>query len=187
MKKCKWTAVMGLIFFLTLATPAMAAEGSDHMQKMIACAVVGDIQGGEQYAARRNEKIRNYSLAYPCCSFEDLYLTAKIIQAEAGSSWLSNDWQLYVGNVLLNRVSVEQFPSTISGCVYQRGQYYGSRSSRFANLLPTERAARNAARLLNGERFLPKNVVYQSNFKQGSGVHIALSDQYLGTTYFCYH
>ena len=49
----------------------------------------------------------------------------------------------------------------------------------------TEQAYKNAQRLLNGERFCPENVVFQANFKQGSGVYKAISTSY-STTYFSY-
>lgn len=132
------------------------------------------------------EEERAQEAEKPSYSEEDLLLVAKIIQAEAGSSWLSDEHQLLVGNVLLNRVASPEFPNTIKDCLYQKGQYYPESSTYFKNIVPSERAMKNARRLMDGERFCPADVVFQANFKQGGGVYKAIPDKYLKTTYFCY-
>ena len=53
----------------------------------------------------------------------DLYYMAHLLYAEAGSSWCSDELQLYVGSVVLNRVESDQFPNTIRDVIYQDGQY----------------------------------------------------------------
>ncbi|MEG1563854.1 MAG: cell wall hydrolase [Bacteroides sp.] len=117
---------------------------------------------------------------------EELTLLSKIIQAEAGSSWLSLEWKMCVGNVVINRVSSPKFPDTIKKVLEQPGQYYGKNSKYFNNIVPSEKSVEAAKRLLEGERLLPESVVFQANFVQGSGVHTALYDSKLGWTYFCY-
>ena len=92
-----------------------------------------------------------------------------------------------VGEVVLNRVASPEFPNTIPEVVYQPGQYYGSNSRYFEELRPDARCVGLAKRLLEGERALDdSSVVFQPNFQQGSGVHTALYDKYLGWTYFRY-
>ena len=115
-------------------------------------------------------------------SWNDLELLARIINAEAGGC--TDEHQLLVGNVVLNRVASSSFPNTIYGVIYQKGQYSPTWNGAI-NKTPSEQAYKNAQRLLNGERFCPENVVFQANFKQGSGVYKAISTSY-STTYFCY-
>ena len=119
-------------------------------------------------------------------SDSDLMLLAKVIYAEAGSEFLSDEWKMCVGEVVLNRVASPEFPNTIYDVVYQQGQYQGARSGYIASLTPSERCIDIAKRLLNGERIMEPSVVFQANFKQGSGVYKALYDSRLGWTYSCY-
>lgn len=122
----------------------------------------------------------------PQYSDSDLMLLAKVIYAEAGSDFLSDEWKMCVGEVVLNRVASPEFPNTIYDVVYQPGQYHGARSGYIASLIPSERCIDIARRLLDGERLMEPAVVFQANFKQGSGICKALYDSHLGWTYFCY-
>lgn len=185
--------ILGLLLIAGLvALLAITARGTeydpntDYMALMEAAAVTGDAEAGQAAEAARNTKISDMGITTPEVTWEDLYLLSKIIYAEAGSDWLSDDWKMSVGEVVLNRVAHPSFPSTIRKVVYQPGQYYGSQSRYFENLRPSARCVGLAKRLLEGERVLnDPAVVYQANFKQGTGVHTALYDQYLGWTYFC--
>lgn len=127
-----------------------------------------------------------FSAPQPQYSESDLMLLAKVIYAEAGSDFLSDEWKMCVGEVVLNRVASPEFPNTIPDVVYQQGQYQGARSGYIARLTPSERCIDIARRLLDGERLMEPSVVFQANFKQGSGVCKALYDSHLGWTYFCY-
>lgn len=127
-----------------------------------------------------------FSAPQPQYSESDLMLLAKVIYAEAGSDFLSDEWKMCVGEVVLNRVASPEFPNTIPDVVYQPGQYHGARSGYIASLTPSERCIEIARRLLDGERIMEPSVVFQANFKQGSGVYKALYDSNLGWTYFCY-
>lgn len=127
-----------------------------------------------------------FSAPQPQYSESDLMLLAKVIYAEAGSDFLSDEWKMCVGEVVLNRVASPEFPNTIPDVVYQPGQYHGARSGYIASLIPSERCIEIAKRLLDGERIMEPSVVFQANFKQGSGVYKALYDSHPGWTYFCY-
>ena len=127
-----------------------------------------------------------FSAPQPQYSESDLMLLAKVIYAEAGSDFLSDEWKMCVGEVVLNRVASPEFPNTIPDVVYQPGQYHGARSGYIASLIPSERCIEIARRLLDGERIMEPSVVFQANFKQGSGVNKALYDSNLVWTYFCY-
>ena len=161
----------------------------NYMDTMIKCAAKNDISWGTAVEVSRNEKIADLGAAtsYAPIAFEDLHLLSKIMYAEAGSEWLSDEWKMAVGEVILNRRASSEFPDTIADVIYQRGQYYSKGSIYFQNIMPSERCVRLAMRLLEGERVLNNSsVVFQANFPQGSGVHVQYWDKYLGSTYFCY-
>lgn len=171
-----------------IAVPASSAEWeTDYLEEMVWAAVEGDYETGEAAAAARNEKIETFELDYEPIEFEDLYLLSKIMYAEAGSVWLSDEWKMCVGEVVLNRVASPEFENTIKDVLEQPGQYYGKNSSYFNRLRPSERCVRLAIRLLEGERVLnDPSVVFQANFRQGGGVHTKFVDSQLGATYFCF-
>ena len=159
----------------------------DYMAIMIKAASEGDMQTGLEAEKSRSEKMDDMGIeGYEKISFEDLYLLGKIIYAEAGSVWLSDEWKMCVGEVVLNRVASEEFPDTISEVLAQPGQYYEN-NKYFRELKPTERCVSLALRLLEGERVLDdESVVFQANFVQGSGTHTSYYDSQLGWTYFCH-
>jgi hypothetical protein len=115
-------------------------------------------------------------------------LLSKIITNEAGSYWLTMEQRLCVGNVALNRVESPEFPNTLLEVMEQPGQYVGKGNRAFAKMVPYSWCCEAAARLYNGERLLPKSVVFQANFKQGSGTFLICEDPTgaLLDTYFCY-
>lgn len=117
---------------------------------------------------------------------DDLDLLARLITAEAGSSWLPDEIQLYVGSVVLNRMASEWYPDTLEEVIYQSGQYSPTWTGAIYNT-PAQRTIDNAKYLLTHGSVLPENVVYQANFIQGSGIYYQYYDSVLGTTsYFCY-
>ena len=161
-------------------------DNVDYSEIMIVSAINGDVATGTQAEQDRNVKIDRQGLSYSKIKFNDLFLVSKIMTAEAGSYWLSDEWKMAVGEVLLNRVASPEFPNTVEECIYQPGQYYSKNSSYFKKLLPWERETRLAWRLLEGERHLEPSVVFQANFTQGGGTFKSFYDRYLGRTYFCY-
>ena len=182
------TIIPAIVLAFVLSSYAEAAYDPtvDYTQEMINAAVIGDWEAGNAAQLSRDEKITALRLEEKGYSFEDLMLLSKIIYAEAGSEWLSDEWKMCVGEVVLNRVASPEFPDTIKDVLEQPGQYYGANSRYFNSLLPSERCVKCAIRLLNGERLLAPSVVFQANFTQGGGTHKACYDKYLGWTYFCY-
>ena len=161
------------------------AINTDYMSIMQELCMSGDTAAGEETERLRNLKIDLLGLTEPKIAFQDLYLLSKLIASEAGSSWLSVDWKMAVGEVLLNRVSSPEFPDTIEACVYAPGQYYNVITGAFYSILPDYDCVIAAKRLLYGERVLnDSSVVFQSNFQQGE-VFQVLHDDYLGDTYLC--
>lgn len=110
-------------------------------------------------------------------SKDDLYVLSHIINAEAGGE--SDECQLAVGSVVLNRVNHKSFPNTIYGVVFQKGQYSPTWNGSYYKT-PTDRAVKNAKYLLENGSILPPNVVYQAQFVQGTVY------KKIGTEYFCY-
>ena len=177
-----------LFTFMLLAQMVKAhAEEVNYMELMQAAVMSGDNGAGVSAEAYRTQKIMQNNLTYKIITYEDLSYLSKIIYAEAGSIWLSDEWKMSVGEVVLNRVNSVEFPNTIREVIEQSGQYYGSDSVYFKNLKPDLRCIKIALRLLNGERVFDDGaVVFQANFPQGSGTACTFIDKYLGKTYFCY-
>lgn len=125
--------------------------------------------------------------AYPYTDKELEYL-ALVIYQEAGGDNYSDDTRLKVGTVVMNRVADKRFPDTIFDVILQRGQYgrlywtgptWPSRRWDPLEAHAVERAYTIAERIMNGERALPKDVVYQSEYIQGEIV------VHQGGFYFC--
>ena len=116
---------------------------------------------------------------------EELDLLARLIYAEAGSSWIPDEIQLAVGSVVLNRVASPYFPDTLRDVIYAPKQY-GCAMTGAIEREADERTIENARTLLTSGSVLPSNVVFQAEFKQGDGVYMTYEDEILGTTtYFC--
>ena len=112
-------------------------------------------------------------------SDEDIELLAHLIMGEAGSDYLPDEMRIYVGSVVLNRVSHDKFPDTLEEVIYQSGQYACTWDGNF-NKEPTDRCYEIATDLLTNGSVLPEDVVFQAQFIQGSDVY-----EKIGNTYFC--
>ncbi len=66
-------------------------------------------------------------------SSDDVTLLAALIQCEAGGE--SYAGQLAVGAVVMNRVKSSSFPNSVSGVIYQSGQFSPVASGKFARVL----------------------------------------------------
>lgn len=177
-------ALTGLLFGQLVSAHA---EEIDYMELMQTAVVNNDSVAGVSAETARTDKIISEDLTNQIVTYEDLSYLSKIIYAEAGSIWLSDEWKMSVGEVVLNRVKSPEFPNTIKDVVEQDGQYYGKNSSYLKYLKPDLRCVKIALRLLEGERvFDDSSVVFQANFPQGGGTCCRLFDKYLGWTYFCY-
>lgn len=186
-KKLIVTLMTGLMLMgLTIPGAADYEPKTDYMELMIQAVMKGDTEAGTQAEQARNEKIEALGLAYDPVTFDDLLLLSRVIYREAGSNWLSEEWKMSVGEVVLNRVASPEFPDTVREVVMQPGQY-GGLTKEFKYLKPSRTCVEIALRLLTGERVLEEpSVVFQSNGHLGSGVHKKLVDGQLGVTYLCY-
>lgn len=116
---------------------------------------------------------------------EDLYCLANLIYYEARGC--SDRHQQLVAQVCVNRSKDSRFPDTIKECIEQPGQYAAWYTT--ANPPLEQRFIDNARAALEGKVDCPSNVIFQAEFKQGTGV-FEISEVDTGywssTTYFCY-
>ena len=118
------------------------------------------------------EKVTYYS--------NEVEMLAHLINGEAGSDWCSDTLMYYVGSVVLNRMNHPDFPDSLSGVIYQDGQYSCTWDGNY-DRTPSDRCYRIAEDLLVNGSVLPSDVVFQAPFEQGSGVYEIVQDMY-----FCY-
>ena len=142
-----------------------------------------DTTAGRTAEAARNAAIEAGGEGEKIC-FDDLLLLSRVLDAMAGSDWLTDDFRMCVGEVVLNRVASPEFPDTLYGVVYQRGQYTVVNSARFSTIVPRRECVDCALRLLLGERHMVPAVVYQADYLQGE-LFTMFPDRQLGATYFC--
>ena len=119
-----------------------------------------------------------------CYSDEDLYLLARVIDAEA-SDICTDEHKMCTGQVILNRMNSNKYPNTLREVVYDKGQYASVENDRLKEEI-TKESLDVARRLLNGEKILPDDVVYQAEFPQGKETVKTIYNKYLdNTTYYC--
>lgn len=126
----------------------------------------------------------------PKYSEDELFCMAAAIYNEAGGDAWSDDTRRMVGYVILNRVNHSQYPNTIREVLEQRWQYgrFCITGVKFADrhTLPQEkhavdRAYKIAKEVLEAEEIpIPKEVIYQAEFQQGTSIY-----KYQDGFYFC--
>lgn len=125
----------------------------------------------------------------PSYTDEELDMLALVIYQEAGADDCSDDTRLKVGTVVMNRVADDDFPDTIYEVITQEAQYgrlhwtgpvWPERASTEQEAHAVKRAYDCAERILQGERFLPEDVIWQAEFVQGTEI-VSHQDGF----YFC--
>jgi len=118
-----------------------------------------------------NEEPRQYTQ-------EEVELLARLITAEVG---IDDEERSYLcGAVVLNRIKSKDFPDTLRDVIYQPGQYQCTVNGHINR--PYEDIAYEIAEgLLTDGAEVDERIVYQAEFRQGSGVY-----KKIGNTYFCY-
>jgi len=96
-----------------------------------------------------------------------VYMLAHLIGGEAGADWCTDELQLMVGSVVLNRMASNRFPNTMEEVIFQKGQYSVTWNGAYYND-PTERTVANAEYLLKNGPTIPSDVLFQANFPQGN-------------------
>lgn len=130
-----------------------------------------------QYLSDTEVEVKSYTE-------DDLYCLSHIINAEMGDeSW---EDKIYTGSVVLNRVAGDSWWSsgerTIRAVVFRKNplQYGPIKNGSFWNE-PNAESVRAAEFLLQNGTQIPSSVVYQAEFKQGSGIW-----QHTSAAYYCY-
>jgi spore germination cell wall hydrolase CwlJ-like protein len=152
---------------------------------MINSICTGNYKKGKEYESLRNMKLEYLGLEDDI-NYDELLLLSKIIHAEAGSSWITEEHRQLVASVVINRVNSGEFPNSIYEVIHQPKQYSPVNSGYFNSLIPSETSVKSAFEVITNGSIAPPDVVFQSGFKQGSGVYKVINDKILGKTYFCY-
>lgn len=132
----------------------------------------------EEETTEPTEEVKSYTE-------DDLFYLAAAVCREAGGE--SEEIQLLVANVIINRVNSSHYPNTIYEVLTQYKQYgtmwkYGISFPDWADEKVKEQCYSVAQRILEGERYCPENVLFQAEFQQGSGIY-----KHIGVYYFCYY
>ena len=119
-------------------------------------------------------------------TYDDLFYLAAAVCREAGGE--TDEIQMLVANVVINRVDSSIYPNTIYEVLTQKSQYgtmwkYGVSFPDWADQSIQDHCYDIAKRILDGERVCPENVLFQAEFEQGSGIYKQFGDDY----YFCYY
>jgi len=109
----------------------------------------------------------------------EIDLLARAITAEQGYGADEMDYYM-TGSVIINRIKSEKFPNSLYEVVFQSGQYQCV-SNGHIDREYDDIAWEVAEELLTEGTQLNERIVYQAEFKQGSGVY-----EQRGRTYYCY-
>lgn len=152
------------------AAQSSVEELEDQIAAMIAYERELEIQKAKEDAARleaiRAQEQEDTSGVVYVPQDSDAYLLGAIIQCEADGE--GYDGKLAVGSVVLNRVKSSYFPNTISGVIYQGGQFSPVASGRLAYRLEAgvnSTCLQAAQEVLNGNITL--NCLY---FRTNNGI-----------------
>lgn len=147
-----------------------ADEISQKLEEMIEYERQLEIQKAKEDAARleaiRQQEQEDTSGVVYVPTDSDVYLLGAIIQCEAEGE--PYEGKLAVGSVVMNRVKSSYFPNTISGVIYQSGQFSPVASGRLAYRLEAgvnSTCLQAAQEVLNGNITL--NCLY---FRRNNGI-----------------
>ena len=155
-----------------------------YLDEMVSAAVDGRVEDGRKAGDNRDAIIEMNGSDSLRISFDELYLLSRLIYAEAGSDWLTDEFRMCIGEVVMNRVASPEFPDTLYDVIYQKGQYAAAASPGFDTLVPPSNCVDIALRLLQGERCMVQSVVFCSGNIQGD-IFSVYEDWRLGVIYFC--
>lgn len=121
---------------------------------------------------KREQELKKQQESTPvtavAASSSDQAMLAAIIFCEAGGE--SYEGQLAVGSVVMNRVASAYYPNSISGVIYQSGQFSPVASGRFASVLGSGSASSSAVSAANEVLAGTRNVSALSFRNVSSGI-----------------
>lgn len=124
---------------------------------------------------------------------EDLHVLSAVMQLENGDA--NDRCLLLTGSVLINRAKYCSWcPNSLRACVFQGykdssfpQQYATNTVVKLDTVKVTDRVEKLAIQLLIFGTICPRNVIYQAQFQQGSGVYDQIPSEYDNKIeYFCY-
>ncbi|MBQ6024575.1 MAG: cell wall hydrolase [Lachnospiraceae bacterium] len=110
---------------------------------------------------------------------KDINLTAEVIYWENWYTDKNKEAAYDTGAVAWNRVKSPEFPDTLEGVLYQKGQYSTTKYF-FTQELPKECYEMAEDIVLNGTPDVPETVLFQATFKQGKVWKV------INGEYFCF-
>lgn len=110
---------------------------------------------------------------------KDINLTAELIYWENWYTDKKKEAAYDTGAVAWNRVKSPEFPDTLEGVLYQKGQYSTTKYF-FTQELPKECYEMAEDIVLNGTPDVPETVLFQATFKQGKVWKV------INGEYFCF-
>lgn len=110
---------------------------------------------------------------------KDINLTAEVIYWENWYTDKNKEAAYDTGAVAWNRVKSPEFPNTLEGVLYQKGQYSTTKYF-FTQELPKECYEMAEDIVLNGTPDVPETVLFQATFKQGKVWKV------INGEYFCF-
>ena len=146
------------------------ADLEDKINQMVEYEKQLEIQKAKEDAARlaaiKEQEKEDTSTVVYVPTDSDQYLLGAIIQCEAGGE--SYDGKLAVGSVVINRVKSSYFPNSVSGVIYQSGQFSPVASGRLAYRLE---AGVNGSCLQAAQDVLNGNITVGClYFRQNNGI-----------------
>lgn len=111
-------------------------------------------------------------------SEDDLYWLSRVISAEVGNSTYES--KAMCGLVVINRVNSLSFKAdTIKKVIFSPGQYETVSNGKIYDE-PDDESIEIARKILAGtiEIEIPADVVYQAEFRQGSGIYCQIGNEY---------
>lgn len=111
-------------------------------------------------------------------NYEEAYLLAQLMFAENGIQE-EDEALILTGVIALKRVKSPEFPDTLVDVIAQEGQYLCYENGSIM-IEPDERCLELAEEILryHMEEDYPDDLVFQSEFKQGSAVYARYGNQY---------
>ena len=115
-------------------------------------------------------------------SKEDFETLSHLVAAEAENQTLKA--QKAVAQVVINRMLSGKYPNTISGVIFDPGQFSCIDNGRYDRSKSNEKTDKAVLSVLRDRKVLPTSVIYFSSGKLYNGTYYAqIDDMYFGTEY----
>lgn len=118
-------------------------------------------------------------------SKEEIKLLEQLVEAEAGAE--PYEGKVAVANVVFNRVHNKEYPSTISGVIYQRNQFEPVVKGTIYSMKPSSDSIKAVKEAIHGKKVIPSDIMnFWADYLPANNElwkHIPIEFK-IGTTYF---